>query len=65
MTVGVGGAESVEENVADVGVGDLLGPRWERVMERLQPGHGDELGVSIKRVRCTYPMELKNDMVWY
>lgn len=34
MTVGVGGAESVGENVADVGVGDLLGPRWERVMER-------------------------------
>jgi hypothetical protein len=55
----------VGENVADVGVGDLLGPRWERVMERLQPGHGDELGVSINRERCTYPMELKNDMAWY
>ena len=61
----MGGTESVEENVADVGVGDLLGPRWERVMERLRPGHGDELGVSVNGERCTYPMELKNDMAWY
>lgn len=30
------GTGSAGGNVADVGVGDRLGPRWARVMERLE-----------------------------
>jgi hypothetical protein len=58
---GCGCEDSCGEKVAEVGVGDRLGPRGLRAMERLTQSHIVKDIVGTK-TRGTYPMELKKDM---